>query len=74
MIDNRIVGRNITMLRHRMKLTQQHLAAMAQQGDTIPEGRIHAAIDQVILQGLKRVSLLWLRPCGRRHRRPEDGC
>lgn len=28
MIDNRIVGRNIIMLRRRMKLTQQHLAAI----------------------------------------------
>lgn len=28
MIDNRIVGRNITMLRRRMKLTQQMLAGI----------------------------------------------
>lgn len=28
MIDNQIVGRNITMLRRRMKLTQQHLAGL----------------------------------------------
>lgn len=28
MIDNQIVGRNITMLRRKMKLTQQRLAAI----------------------------------------------